>query len=40
MTKAAVDKNASNIKCKVYVYRVNKSTLKAMYDELVEVYNN
>lgn len=37
---AAVDKNASNIKCKVYVYRVRNSTLKAMYDEIVDVYNN
>lgn len=37
----AVDKNASSIKCKVYVYRImkNNSTLKAMYDEIVDVYN-
>ena len=38
---SAVDKEASTIKCKVYVYRIKKngSTLMSMYGEIVDIYN-
>ena len=38
---AAVDKDASTIKCKVYVYRIDKSTsvMYKMFHEIVELYN-
>ncbi len=37
----AVDQEASNIKCKVYVYRIKRggSTLYNMYHEIVDIYN-
>lgn len=39
---SAVDQANSTIKCKVYLYRYprTKSTLYAMYKEVVDVYNN
>lgn len=39
---SAVDKDASTIKCKVYVYRFRKDSdlLKFMYKDIVGIYNN
>ena len=38
---AAVDQNASTIKCKVYVYRIkkNSSLMRDLYHDIVELYN-